>query len=59
MSQQPDSTQRNARGKHLAVVDHSEATCLNGRHDWPTDAECAICEPTSGPFTKPNHWEPG
>lgn len=48
---------RNARGKYLNVVDDSDATCRTCRHDWPIDIECAICEPTAGPFTKPNHWK--
>lgn len=41
---------RNARTKH--------ATCLQCRHEWPIDSECAICEQPLAPFTQPNHWEP-
>lgn len=59
VSRDIDLTRCKLNGKYLNFVGDSDATCLNCRHDWPVDIECAVCEQPSGPFTKPNHWERG
>lgn len=45
-------------GAKYSATFNPETNCLQCRHEWPIDKECAICEQPLGLFTPPDHWEP-